>query len=74
MDVYGLDDDINLIKASYSASMADSLARYKAGQPAFFYTWAPNWTIFKFKPGKDVMWINVPEINPTDAQKTRLNA
>jgi glycine betaine/proline transport system substrate-binding protein len=72
MDVYGLDDDINLIKASYSASMADSLARYKAGQPAFFYTWAPNWTIFKFKPGKDVMWINVPEINPTDAQKDQI--
>nr|WP_245628557.1 glycine betaine ABC transporter substrate-binding protein [Salidesulfovibrio brasiliensis] len=29
---------------------------------------APNWTIFKLKPGKDVMWINVPEIMPTEAQ------
>ncbi|WP_342666813.1 glycine betaine/L-proline ABC transporter substrate-binding protein ProX [Geopsychrobacter electrodiphilus] len=69
MKVYGLEDDINLIKAAYSASMADALARYNAGKPAFFYTWAPNWTVFKFKPGKDVMWINVPEINPTEAQK-----
>ncbi|MCW8891913.1 MAG: glycine betaine/L-proline ABC transporter substrate-binding protein ProX [Deltaproteobacteria bacterium] len=69
MEAYGLDDDINLIKAAYSASMADALARYNSGQPAFFYTWAPNWTIFKFMPGKDVMWINVPEINPTEAQK-----
>ncbi len=68
MDVYDLEDDINLIKASYSASMADALARYKSGQPAFFYTWAPNWTIFKFKPGKDVVWMNVPEIKPTEAQ------
>ena len=49
--------------------MADALARYNSGKPIFFYTWAPNWTIFKFKPGKDVVWINVPEINPTEAQK-----
>jgi glycine betaine/proline transport system substrate-binding protein len=68
MDVYDLEDDINLIKASYSASMADALARYKSGKPAFFYTWAPNWTIFKFKPGEDVVWMNVPEIKPTPAQ------
>ncbi len=66
MDVYDLEDDINLIKAAYSASMADALARYKSGQPAFFYTWAPNWTIFKFKPGEDVVWMNVPEIKPTE--------
>ncbi len=69
MKAYGLEDDINLIKAAYSASMADALARYKSGQPAFFYTWAPNWTIFKFKPGQDVLWMNVPEIKPTEAQK-----
>ena len=68
MKTYGLEDDINLIKAAYSASMADALARYKSGQPAFFYTWAPNWTVFKFKPGEDVMWMNVPEIKPTEAQ------
>ena len=69
LKAYGLEDDINPIKAAYSASMADALARYQAGEPAFFYTWAPNWTIFKFKPGKDVVWMNVPEIIPTEAQK-----
>jgi glycine betaine/proline transport system substrate-binding protein len=68
-DVYSLDDYINPIKAGYSASMADTIARYRNGKPIFFYTWAPNWTIFKLKPGKDVMWINVPEIKPTDSQK-----
>jgi glycine betaine/proline transport system substrate-binding protein len=73
MDVYDLEDDINLIKASYSASMADVLARYKSGQPAFFYTWAPNWTIFKFKPGEDVVWMNVPEIKPTEAQAPQVD-
>jgi glycine betaine/proline transport system substrate-binding protein len=69
MEAYDLEPDINTIKASYSASMADAVARYNAGEPVLFYTWTPNWTVFKFQPGKDVMWINVPEINPTEGQK-----
>lgn len=73
MDVYKLKKYINPIKASYSASMAQELANFKNGKPVFFYTWAPNWTIFKMKPGKDVVWINVPYIAPTDAQKVAEN-
>ncbi len=69
MEAYELEDHINAIKASYSASMADALARHNAGEPVLFYTWAPNWTIFKLKPGEDVMWINVPEVNPAEAQE-----
>jgi glycine betaine/proline transport system substrate-binding protein len=69
MDVYDLDDHINPVKASYEAGMASALGAYKSGEPIFFYTWAPNWTIFKLKPGKDVMWINVPEIMPKESQK-----
>ncbi|ACL03418.1 Substrate-binding region of ABC-type glycine betaine transport system [Desulfatibacillum aliphaticivorans] len=69
METYGLKDYINPVKASYEAGIASALAAYKSGKPAFFYTWAPNWTIFKMKPGKDVMWINVPEIIPMETQK-----
>jgi glycine betaine/proline transport system substrate-binding protein len=69
MDVYDLEDYINPIKAGYSASMADAVARYNNGEPVFFYTWTPNWTVNKFVPGEDVLWINVPEIIPSDAQK-----
>ncbi len=68
MNAYNLDDHINPVKAAYEAGMASTLAEYKSGEPAFFYTWTPNWTIFKFQPGTDVMWINVPEINPTESQ------
>ena len=68
-DVYDLEDHINPIKAGYTASIADTLARYNSGEPVFFYTWAPNWTIFKMRPGKDVMWINVPKIIPREVQK-----
>jgi glycine betaine/proline transport system substrate-binding protein len=67
-EVYDLDNYINPIKAGYSASMADTMARYKSGEPIFFYTWAPNWTIGMLKPGKDVMWINVPKIMPRESQ------
>lgn len=70
MSVYDLAGHVNPVTASYSASMGDVMARYSKGEPVFFYTWAPNWTIFKLKPGKDVVWINVPVINPTDAQKS----
>ena len=68
MDVYDLDEHINPIKAAYEAGMASALGSYKSGEPIFFYTWAPNWTIFKLKPGKDVMWINVPKIIPKESQ------
>ncbi len=70
LETYGLKDHINPIKASYEASMADALAAYKTGKPAFFYTWAPNWTLFKFKPGEDAVWINVPKIVPREDQKS----
>jgi glycine betaine/proline transport system substrate-binding protein len=68
MKVYDLAGDINPVKAAYEAGMASALAEYKDGEPVFFYTWAPNWTIFKLKPGKDVMWINVPRTMPKDSQ------
>ncbi|MCD6586032.1 MAG: glycine betaine/L-proline ABC transporter substrate-binding protein ProX [Desulfobacteraceae bacterium] len=70
MNVYDLADHINPVKASYEAGMASTIGAYKNGEPVFFYTWTPNWTVFKFQPGKDVMWINVPKIVPDDAQKT----
>ncbi len=70
MKVYHLQNDINPVKASYEAGMAAALAAYQQGEPIFFYTWAPNWTIFKLKPGQDVMWINVPRIIPKKSQKS----
>ncbi len=73
MDVYDLHDHINPIKASYEAGMASAIGAYKAGEPIFFYTWAPNWTIFKLLPGKDVMWINVPKIIPKESQASAVD-
>ncbi|NDV20216.1 glycine betaine/L-proline ABC transporter substrate-binding protein ProX [Pseudodesulfovibrio sp. JC047] len=67
MEVYDLAGHIKPIKASYEAGMASALGAFKSGKPIFFYTWTPNWTVFKVKPGKDVMWINVPAEGDTEA-------
>jgi glycine betaine/proline transport system substrate-binding protein len=61
LEAYGLEDHVEPIKASYSASMADALGRYKNGQSVFFYTWTPNWTVGLMQPGEDVVWITVNE-------------
>jgi len=60
-EAYGWDDDFNAIKAGYSASMADALGRFENGQPIFFYTWTPNWTVGELPPGEDVVWLQMEE-------------
>lgn len=69
LDAYDLRDDVNPIKASYSASMADAVAAHQQGKPILFYTWTPNWTVDTLKPGEDVMWIEVPKVDLPEAQK-----
>ena len=68
MDAYELEDHVNVSTAAYAASFADALARYRNGEPILYYTWTPNFTIFQLAPGEDVVWINVPEIIPTEGQ------
>ncbi len=60
LDAYDLRGHVDPIKAEYSAAMADALGRFKTGKPIFFYTWTPNWTVGVLKPGRDVVWLNVP--------------
>jgi len=43
--------------------MADAVAAYGEGTPILFYTWTPNWTVDTLKPGEDVVWIEVPEVD-----------
>jgi glycine betaine/proline transport system substrate-binding protein len=69
LDAYNLREYVDPIKAGYSASMADALGRYKDGKPIFFYTWTPNWTVGILKPGKDVVWLEVPFPSLPEDQK-----
>ncbi|MDR9391637.1 MAG: glycine betaine/L-proline ABC transporter substrate-binding protein ProX [Trueperaceae bacterium] len=69
LDAYDLRDDVNDIKASYSASFADALARERNGEPVLYYTWTPNFTVVELVPGEDVTWLNVPSTDPTEGQE-----
>ena len=60
LDAYGLRDKITHNQGSYSAIIADAIARYKQGEPIFYYTWTPYWVSGVLVPGKDVVWLQVP--------------
>lgn len=60
LDAYELRDHINVDKGEYFALMADTIERYKAGKPIFYTAWAPSWIMSVLKPGKDVVFLNVP--------------
>nr|WP_310617850.1 glycine betaine/L-proline ABC transporter substrate-binding protein ProX [Pantoea cypripedii] len=72
---YGLSQTVEQNQGSYSAMIADVLARYKAGKPVLYYTWTPYWVSFVLKPGQDVVWLTVPfSASPAGqpAEETRL--
>ena len=60
LDAYGLRDNVTHNQGSYSAIIADTIARYKQGDPIFYYTWTPYWISGVLVPGKDVVWLQVP--------------
>ncbi|HBU97542.1 glycine betaine/L-proline ABC transporter substrate-binding protein ProX, partial [Thalassospira lucentensis] len=47
-------------QGSYSAIIADTITRYKAGESVLYYTWTPYWVSGVLVPGKDVTWLQVP--------------
>ena len=60
LDAYGLRDTVTHNQGSYSAIIADTIARYNQGQPVFYYTWTPYWVSGVLVPNKDVVWLQVP--------------
>jgi glycine betaine/proline transport system substrate-binding protein len=60
MDAYGLRDTVTHNQGSYSAIIADTIARYEQGEPIFYYTWTPYWVSGVLVPGEDVVWLQVP--------------
>jgi len=66
LDKFDLRDVIEPIKASYAASMAEAVSRYRQGESILFYTWTPNWTVGILEPGTDVLWIQTPSAEPDE--------
>lgn len=69
MDAYDLRDTVTHVQGSYSALMADTIARFQRGEPILFYTWTPNWTVGRLIPGEDIVWIEVPFPDLPEDQK-----
>lgn len=60
LDAYGLRDTVTHNQGTYSAIIADTIARQEQGEPILYYTWTPYWVSGVLVPGKDVVWLNVP--------------
>lgn len=56
-------------QGSYSAIIADTIARHKQGKPILYYTWTPYWVSGVLVPGKDVVWLQVPFSALPDSRK-----
>ena len=60
LDAYKLRGSVSHRQGTYSALMADTITRFKAGQSILYYTWTPYWVSAELRPGKDVVWLEVP--------------
>ncbi|MCJ0762868.1 glycine betaine/L-proline ABC transporter substrate-binding protein ProX [Variovorax terrae] len=60
LDAYQLRATVTHVQGSYPALMADTLARYQQGKPILYYTWTPYWVSGVLRPGREVVWLQVP--------------
>ena len=60
IEAYELQDTVEQMQGSYSTLIAETLARYRQGKPVLYYTWTPYWMASVLRPGKDVVWLEVP--------------
>ncbi|CAM3698488.1 Glycine betaine-binding periplasmic protein precursor [Vibrio aerogenes CECT 7868] len=60
LDAFGLRNTVTHNQGNYAAIIADTISRYKNGDPILYYTWTPYWVSGVLVPGKDVIWLQVP--------------
>ncbi|GKT01131.1 glycine betaine/L-proline ABC transporter substrate-binding protein ProX [Acidovorax sp. SUPP3434] len=68
LKAFGLGATVTHVQGSYSALIADTIARFKQGQPILYYTWTPYWVSGVLRPGQDVVWLQVPRSSLPGAQ------
>jgi glycine betaine/proline transport system substrate-binding protein len=60
LTAYKLRETVEHNQGTYFALIADTIARFKAGQPILYYTWTPLWVSGVLVPGENVEWLSVP--------------
>jgi glycine betaine/proline transport system substrate-binding protein len=69
LKAFGLEKTVTHNQGNYAAMMADTITRHKEGKPILYYTWTPYWVSDVMKPGKDVVWLQVPFSSMPGEQK-----
>ncbi|MGE8321244.1 MAG: glycine betaine/L-proline ABC transporter substrate-binding protein ProX [Comamonas sp.] len=73
LKLLGLEGRIHHVQGNYAALIADTIARQKAGKPMLYYVWTPYWVSGVLRPGKEVTWLEVPNVpHATGNDDTRL--
>lgn len=57
LKAYGLQDTVEYARGDIDTQIADTIARYKQGEPVLYYIWTPSWLD---EDMKDVAWLEVP--------------
>ena len=57
-----LESSITHRQGNYQALIADTITRYKSGKPILYYVWTPFWVNTVLRPGKEVSWLEVPNV------------
>lgn len=60
LDEFGLRDTVSHNQGEYNAIIADTIARYSAGENVLYYTWTPYWVSGVLVPGENVEFLAVP--------------
>jgi len=69
MDAYDLKETVTHNQGSYFALIADTISRYKSGEPILYYTWSPQWVSGVLVPGEDVTWLAVTHTDLPEEEK-----
>lgn len=60
IQAFGLSQTVKSVRAKYEPLMAETFARFRAGEPVLYYTWSPSFVTQTLIPGKDVVWVPIP--------------
>ncbi|NEQ73749.1 MAG: glycine betaine/L-proline ABC transporter substrate-binding protein ProX [Okeania sp. SIO2C9] len=60
LKAYELEDTVEHNQGQYEILLADAMTRYQEGKPILYYAYDTHWISTKLKPGKDVVWLEVP--------------
>lgn len=69
IELNGWEDELTHVQGEYSLLFTDVVSRYEQGDPVFYYTWTPNFTVAQLVPGEDVVWLGIGDAELPEGQE-----